>query len=131
MAARIAELLFPASQHRSPGQAYSAYVASAKQLYHKQVLVPLRACLDIPEVTATHLHMQMFCCCIGRDVCIAGYSTEAAPVACVHSCLHGGHASRWTSPSAGLKQGLYLWHSSLHQSVGKQGLYLWHSHDSS
>ncbi|KAL3152371.1 hypothetical protein ABBQ32_001429 [Trebouxia sp. C0010 RCD-2024] len=50
MAARIAELLFPASQHRSPGQAYSAYVASAKQLYHKQVLVPLRACLDIPEV---------------------------------------------------------------------------------
>lgn len=50
MAARIAELLFPAGQHRSQQEAYPAYTARAKLLYHKQVLVPLRACLDIPEV---------------------------------------------------------------------------------
>ena len=51
MAARIAEFLFPASQHRSQDEAYSAYAARVKLMYHKQVLVPLRACLDVPEVT--------------------------------------------------------------------------------
>ena len=51
MAASIAEFLFPAGQHRSEGEAYTAYVARIKLLYHKQVLVPLRACLDVPEVT--------------------------------------------------------------------------------
>lgn len=51
MAASIAEFLFPAGQHRSEGEAYTAYVARIKLLYHKQVLVLLRACLDVPEVT--------------------------------------------------------------------------------
>lgn len=56
MAARIAEFLFPASQHRSQDVAYSAYTARVKLMYHKQVLVPLRACLDVPEVTCNYTH---------------------------------------------------------------------------
>lgn len=51
MASRIAELLFPANQHWSQGEPYSAYAARIKGLYHKQVLVPLRSCLDVPEVS--------------------------------------------------------------------------------
>ena len=50
MAASIAELLFPAGQHQAEGEPYQAYVARIKTLYHKQVLVPLRRCLDVPEV---------------------------------------------------------------------------------
>ncbi|DBA76510.1 TPA: hypothetical protein ACH3X2_008568 [Trebouxia sp. C0005] len=50
MAASIAELLFPARQHQAEGEPYQAYVARIKSLYHKQVLVPLRKCLDVPEV---------------------------------------------------------------------------------
>ncbi|DBA81625.1 TPA: hypothetical protein ACH3X1_007381 [Trebouxia sp. C0004] len=50
MAATIAEFLFPARQHQAEGEAYQAYVARVKSLYHKQVLVPLRKCLDVPEV---------------------------------------------------------------------------------
>lgn len=56
MAARIAELLFPAGQHQSQDEAYSAYIARIKLMYHKQVLVPLRACLDVPEVTCSYTH---------------------------------------------------------------------------
>ena len=51
MAASIAELLFPAGQHQAEGESYQAYVARIKTLYHKQVLVPLRKCLDVPEVS--------------------------------------------------------------------------------
>ena len=51
MAASIAELLFPARQHQAEGEPYQAYVARIKSLYHKQVLVPLRKCLDVPEVS--------------------------------------------------------------------------------
>ncbi len=51
MAASIAELLFPARQHQAEGEPYQAYVARIKTLYHKQVLVPLRKCLDVPEVS--------------------------------------------------------------------------------
>ena len=56
MAARIAEFLFPAHQHRSQDEAYSAYITRVKRMYHKQVLVPLRACLDVPEVTRDYIH---------------------------------------------------------------------------
>jgi len=51
MAASIAEFLFPARQHQAEGEPYQAYVARIKSLYHKQVLVPLRKCLDVPEVS--------------------------------------------------------------------------------
>ncbi len=51
MAARIAEFLFPACEHQLDGEPYNAYIARIKGLYHKQVLVPLRKCLDVSEVT--------------------------------------------------------------------------------
>lgn len=62
MAARIAELLFPAGQHRSQDEAYNDYIARIKLMYHKQVLVPLRACLDVPEV-GCYNRLQKPCCC--------------------------------------------------------------------
>lgn len=51
MAATIAEFLYPAEQHQRQQEAYDSYVGRIKQVYHKEVLVPLRKCLDIPEVS--------------------------------------------------------------------------------
>ena len=51
MAATIAEFLYPAEQHQRQQEAYDSYVVRIKQVYHKEVLVPLRKCLDIPEVS--------------------------------------------------------------------------------
>lgn len=50
LAGTIAELLYPAAQHRRDGEPYAAFVARIKALFHKQVLAPLRKCLDVPEV---------------------------------------------------------------------------------
>ena len=50
MAASIAEFLYPASQHQAAGEPYKVFVTRVRALYHKQVLVPLRRCLDVPEV---------------------------------------------------------------------------------
>ena len=50
IAATMAELLYPAAQHRKDGEPYNAFVARIKALFHKEVLAPLRRCLDVPEV---------------------------------------------------------------------------------
>ena len=50
LAATIAEFLYPAAQQRLDGEPYNAFVARIKALFHKEVLAPLRRCLDVPEV---------------------------------------------------------------------------------
>ena len=66
MAASIAELLF--SGNRSEGEAYNAYIVRIKALYHKQVLVPLRRCLDVPEVSTAKLALPVHY--DGKSVCM-------------------------------------------------------------
>ena len=58
LSATIAEFLYPAAQHRLDGEPYNAFVARIKALFHKEVLAPLRRCLDVPEVPS-HLPIQV------------------------------------------------------------------------
>ena len=62
IAATIAELLYPAAQHRKDGEPYNAFVARIKALFHKEVLAPLRRCLDVPEVQ--HLKLPALDCSV-------------------------------------------------------------------
>ena len=56
IATSIAELLFSSKEHRGAGQSYSDFITHIRGLYHKTVLVPLRKCLDITEVSVqTHV----------------------------------------------------------------------------
>lgn len=82
MAASIAEFLFPASQHQAQGEAYKVYVGRIKALYHKQVLVPLRSCLDVPEVCPTCISTPG---CKGEGVCTPKCKGED-----LHLCMRGG-----------------------------------------
>lgn len=50
IASSIAELMFPASLHQKATESRAAYVLRVRELYRKTILVPLRKCLDVPEV---------------------------------------------------------------------------------
>ena len=51
IASSIAELMFPARLHQKPDESRASYVIRARELYRKTILVPLRKCLDVPEVS--------------------------------------------------------------------------------
>ena len=50
IASSAAELLFPAGLHQKVTESRAAYIVRVRELYRKTVLVPLRKCLDVPEV---------------------------------------------------------------------------------
>lgn len=50
IASSIAELMFPASQHHRATESRAGYTLRVRELYRKTILVPLRKCLDVPEV---------------------------------------------------------------------------------
>ena len=85
MAARIAGFMFPVGLHRSQDEAYTAYIARVKLMYHKQVLVPLRACLDVPEVTCTYIHACKSVAAALSISCTAACSLSQELCACLSS----------------------------------------------
>ena len=78
MAATIAEFLYPAAQNRRDGEAYNTFIARIKALYHKEVLAPLRRCLDVPEVQ--HPKLSVLSC---RRSCADLHSLALSLVPCI------------------------------------------------
>lgn len=78
MAARTAGFLFPAGLHRSQDEAYTAYIARVKLMYHKQVL-------DVPEVTCTYIHACKNVAAALSISCTAACSLSQGLCACLSS----------------------------------------------
>ena len=88
IASSVAELLFPASTHQRTKESRAGYTKRIRELYRKTVLVPLRKCLDGPEVCKIYLSTSVslqFCCSfkmclvfdmLSSDACSAGHPAD-------------------------------------------------------